>query len=112
MSRGIRVTVRGAFDSLTPAQTATLRAEAADHDFLNTAYTPDGYLAYDVTRPFFTFRYLLDAPEDEALDVTATRGELLACEWLDSHGYAYKNVTATAIDPAEVPLGARGRKNL
>ncbi|MDP9793878.1 hypothetical protein J2S43_002390 [Catenuloplanes nepalensis] len=111
MSRGIRVTVRGAFDSLSPGQRETLLASAADHDFLNTSYTPEGYLAYDVAaRPFFTFRYLIEAADDEDLDVTATRGELLAVEWLDTHGYGYKNLTAAAVDPAEVPLGARGRR--
>ncbi|MDR7327128.1 MULTISPECIES: DUF6204 family protein [Catenuloplanes] len=110
MSRGIRVTVRGAFDNLSAAQRAELRASAAEHDFLNTTYTPEGYLAYDVARPFFTFRYLVEAADDEDPDVTATRGELLAVEWLDAHGYAYKNLTAAAVDPAEIPLGARGRR--
>lgn len=111
MNRGIRVTVRGAFDSLSAGQRAELLASAAEHDFLNTSYTPEGYLAYDLAaRPFFTFRYLIDAPDDEDLDVTATRGELLAVEWLDAHGYGYKNLTAAAVDPAETPLGARGRR--
>ncbi|WP_033339001.1 DUF6204 family protein [Catenuloplanes japonicus] len=111
MSRGIRVTVRGAFDRLTPEQTAALTADAAGRDFLTTAYTPEGHLAYDLAaRPFFTFRYLVEADDDEDLDVTATRAELLADEWLTSRGYAYKNLTSVAVDPAQIPLGARGRK--
>src|SRR3954452_563503 len=53
-SRTIRVTVRGYFDKLSEAQTAELVGEAAEHDFLHTAYPPEGYLAYDVpARPFF-----------------------------------------------------------
>ncbi|MFI5843296.1 DUF6204 family protein [Catenuloplanes sp. NPDC051500] len=111
MSRGIRVTVRGAFDGLTPEQKAALLADAAEHDFLKTAYTPDGYLAYDVAaRPFFTFRYLIEADDDEDLELTALLGEERAARWLDAHGYAYKNLTAAAVDPAQTPLGARQRK--
>lgn len=112
MSREIRVTVRGAFDGLSADQRAALLAAASGHDFLNTTYTTEGHLAYDIAaRPFFTFRYLIEAPDDEDLDVTATRGELLATEWLDAHGYPYKNLTASAVDPAAIPMGARGRKS-
>ncbi len=57
MNRGIRVTVRGAFDSLSAGQRAELLASAAEHDFLNTSYTPEGYLAYyRAARPYYTFR--------------------------------------------------------
>lgn len=104
------MTVRGAFDGLGPDQKAALLADAAAHDFLTTAYTPEGYLAYDVARPFFTFRYLLDAADDESLDAVAARGECRARAWLDAEGYRYKNLTAAAVDPSQVPLGARGRR--
>jgi Family of unknown function (DUF6204) len=67
----IRVTVRGSFDDLSAAQLAELVARQAEHDFLRTEYTADGYLAYDLpARPFFTFRFA-ERVDDEADIVSA-----------------------------------------
>ena len=104
--------MRGAFDGLTAEQKAALLADAAEHDFLKTSYTPEGYLAYDVAaRPFFTFRYLIEVGDDEEeLELAALLGEERAAQWLTSHGYGYKNLQSAAVDPAQTPLGARGRR--
>jgi hypothetical protein len=73
VSRTIRVTVRGFFDGLSEAQTAELVAEQADHDFLRTEYTADGYLAYDVpARPAFAFRFAEQAPDEASVPLAAT----------------------------------------
>ncbi|MEV6631086.1 DUF6204 family protein [Actinoplanes sp. NPDC051470] len=104
----IRVTVRGAFADLTDDQRAALVADQASHDYLHTTYTPEGHLTYDLTvRPSFAFRFALSA-EDAA--AAATEAELAAIGWLEERGYAYKHLKVQAVDMAEVPLGARGRK--
>lgn len=112
-SKDIRVTVRGHFDRLTPEQTAALAAAQSEHDFLQTVYTPQGYLAYDVpARPFFTFRFAETAPADDPDGITEAtlRAEQKALDWMAGHGYPIKNVTAQAVDMSEVPLGKRGRR--
>ena len=110
MSRTIRVTVRGSFGPLSERQRADLLAAGADHDFLNTTYTEQGYLAYDLPRPFFTFRFAAEVDaEDEIPDATA-RCELAAQAWMDERGYPVKGLTAQAVDMSQVPLGKRGRR--
>jgi dTDP-4-dehydrorhamnose reductase len=75
--RTIRVTVRGYFDGLSAEQTSRLAAGQAEHDFLHTAYTAEGYLAYDVpARPFFTFRFAEQAAEEK--DIPAATGRAQA----------------------------------
>lgn len=109
--RTIRVTVRGAFDALTAEQTARLEQEQAEHDFLRTEYTPEGYLAYDVpARPFFAFRFAEQAEDAAGVAAAAARGEAKAVAWMAQHGYAIKNVTSQAVDMSEVPLGKRGKR--
>src|ERR1700760_723616 len=111
MSRTVRVTVRGHFDQLTPEQVTELVADAAEHDFLHTEYTPDGYLTYDLPgRPFFTFRYAEQADDAASVPAAATRAEAKAVAWMAEHGYPIKNVTSQAVDMSEVPLGKRGRR--
>ena len=109
--RTIRVTVRGAFDGLTADQTARLKAEQAEHDFLRTEYTPEGYLAYDVpARPFFTFRFAEQAEDEAGVAAATARAEAKAVAWMAGQGYPIKNVTAHAVDMSEVPLGKRGKR--
>lgn len=111
--KDIRVTVRGHFDQLTPAQTATLAADQASHDVLRTEYTAEGYLAYDVPgRPSFTFRFAEQAEDDAGIAAATARAEAKAVAWMAEHGYPIKNVTAQAVDMTQVPLGKRGRKLL
>jgi hypothetical protein len=110
-SRTIRVTVRGYFDKLSEAQTAELVAEAAEHDFLHTAYTSEGYLAYDVpARPFFTFRFAEQVAQEKDIPQAAARAEAKAAAWMAGRGYAIKNLTSQTVDMSEVPLGRRGRR--
>ncbi|HEX9999561.1 MAG TPA: DUF6204 family protein [Actinoplanes sp.] len=110
-SRPIRITVRGSFDDLTEAQLAELAAAAAEHDFLRTAYTAEGYLAYDLpARPFFTFRFADEVDDEAQVARAAVRAEEKAAAWMAQRGYAVKNVTTQTVDMSEVPLGKRGRR--
>lgn len=110
-TRTVRVTVRGAFDGLSAEQRAELIAKQAEHDFLHTAYTPEGHLSYELTaRPFFTFRFLATAEEEQDVPVAAALAEEAAAAWLTGRGYGYRNLTSNAVDMSEVPLGARGKR--
>jgi len=111
-TRTVRVTVRGAFAGLSAEQRAALRARQADHDFLHTAYTPEGALTYDdvAVRPFFTFRFLRTAEDEKDVPDVTAQAELDATAWLEEHGYGYKNLTSHAVDMSQAPLGARGRR--
>jgi hypothetical protein len=111
MSRTIRVTVRGAFDGLSPEQQAELVAAQPQHDFMNTEYTPEGYLAYDLpARPFFTFRFVAQAEEQAEIPAITAGAEAKAAAWMAGHGYPIKNLTSQTVDLSEVPLGKRGRR--
>jgi len=111
MSRTIRVTVRGSFDGLSEAQLAELVGARAEHDFLNTSYTPEGYLAYDLpARPFFTFRFVARADEPTEIPAITADAEARAAGWMAERGYPVKNLTAQAVDLSEVPLGKRGKR--
>jgi hypothetical protein len=111
-TRTVRVTVRGAFDRLSAAQRAELQAAQGDHDFLHTAYTPEGSLTYDdvALRPFFTFRFLRTAEEEKDVPDVAAQAELDAAAWMEQRGYGYKNLTAQAVDMSQAPVGARQRR--
>jgi hypothetical protein len=107
-SRTIRVTVRGHFDDLSAEQGAELAAVGSEHDFLHTEYTAEGHLAYDLpARPFFTFRF---AEQAEDVEAASARALAKASAWMAQHGYPVKNLSTTAVDLAEVPLGKRGRR--
>src|SRR5262245_13524042 len=111
MSRTIRVTVKGVFDGLSAAQQAELVAGQAGHSFLHTAYTEDGYLAYDLpARPFFTFRFAAEAADETEIPAITARAQQKAAAWMAERGYPVKNLSAQAVDLSEVPLGKRGRR--
>ncbi|HEX5200795.1 MAG TPA: DUF6204 family protein [Actinoplanes sp.] len=111
MSRTIRVTVRGAFDGLSAQQMAELVAARAEHDFMNTQYTAEGYLAYDLpARPFFTFRFVAQAGEPGEIPAITAGAEAKAAAWMAERGYPVKNLTSQAVDLSEAPLGKRGRR--
>ena len=110
MSRTIRVTVRGSFGPLTEQQRAELTAERAEHDFLHTEYTPQGYLAYDLPRPFFTFRFLAEVDGEDQIPAATARSQAAAEAWMAARGYPVKDLGAQAVDMSQVPLGKRGRR--
>ncbi|MFI5892173.1 DUF6204 family protein [Actinoplanes sp. NPDC051513] len=111
MSRTIRVTVRGAFDGLSAQQQAELVAEQAQHDFMHTQYSPEGYLAYDLpARPFFAFRFVAQAAEQAEIPAITAGAEAKAAPWMAERGYPVKNLTSQTVDLSEVPLGKRGRR--
>nr|WP_296071415.1 DUF6204 family protein [uncultured Actinoplanes sp.] len=110
-SRTIRITVRGSFDGLSDAQLAELVADQANHDFLRTEYTADGYLAYDLpARPFFTFRFADEVTDEAGISRAAVRAESRAAAWMAERGYPVKNLTSQTVDMSTVPLGKRGRR--
>ncbi|AGL17466.1 DUF6204 family protein [Actinoplanes sp. N902-109] len=109
--RTIRVTVRGAFDALTDAQRTELLAAAAEHDVVFAAFTPTGSMTYDIAaRPFFTFRYQGSAGSDDDIPAVTARAQAAAVQWLDTRGYAYKNLSSQTTDMSQIPLGARGKR--
>ena len=110
-SRTIRVTVRGSFDNLSAAQLAELVAEQSDHDFLTTAYTEEGFLAYDLpARPFFTFRFAAQVEDEKEIPQVAAGAEAKAAAWMAARGYPVKNLTSQTVDMSTVPLGKRGKR--
>ncbi|GAA0528003.1 hypothetical protein GCM10010172_05690 [Paractinoplanes ferrugineus] len=111
MSRSLRVTVRGVFDNLSEAQLAELVAERDEHDFLHTAYTADGYLAYDLpARPFFTFRFADSVGEQAEIPAARARAEAKAAAWMAGRGFPVRELSSQAVDMSVVPLGKRGRR--
>ena len=112
MSRTIRVTVRGSFGALSEPQRAALLAERAEHDFLRTVYTPEGYLAYDLPRPFFTFRFAAEVDAEDQIAAVTARSQAAAAAWMAERGYPVKDLSVQAVDMSQVPLGKRGRRQL
>ncbi|MEU1619282.1 DUF6204 family protein [Streptomyces sp. NPDC005722] len=110
-TRTFRVTVRGVFDGLTAEQRAELLAQAAEHDVLRAAFTPEGHLTYDIAaRPAFTFRFLDSGEAEEDILEAAERAEAAARTWLGERGYGHKNLRSQAEDLSQAPLGKRQRR--
>ena len=110
-TRTFRITVRGSFTALTPEQRAELLAEAAEHDILNAAFTPEGHLSYDIAaRPAFTFRFQDEGEDEEDILVAADQAETRARAWLDGRGYGYKDLKSQAEDLSQAPLGKRQKR--
>jgi Family of unknown function (DUF6204) len=109
-TREFRITVRGAFDGLTPDHRAELLAEAGAHDIFHSEFTTEGHLSYDIAaRPAFTFRFLESGEKAEDITAATERAEAAAAAWLSQHGYAYKDLRSQATDMAEAPLSKRQR---
>ncbi|MEU5706343.1 DUF6204 family protein [Streptomyces flaveolus] len=110
-TRTFRITVRGAFDALTDAQRAALLADAAEHDVLRAAFTPEGTLTYDVAaRPAFVFRFSATGEKEEDILEATERAEATAKSWLTARGYGFKHLRTTAEDLSQAPLGKRQRR--
>jgi hypothetical protein len=108
MTSTIRVTIRGTFVDLTDDQRAELLAAQAEHDFMHTVYTREGYLTYDIAaRPFFAFRFVT---EGEDVSAAETQAELDTMERLEALGYGFKDLKVQGVDMSKVPLGARCRR--
>lgn len=110
--RTFRIMIRGSFHALTDAQRAELLADAAEHDVLNAAFTPEGQLTYDLAmRPFFTFRYLEQGEREEDIVAAGEHALTMAELWLTEHGYGYKGLkVSSAQDMTLMPLAKRQRK--
>ncbi|MFF4686858.1 DUF6204 family protein [Streptomyces sp. NPDC001307] len=110
-TRTFRITVRGAFDGLTDTQRAALLADAAEHDVLCAAFTPEGNLTYDIAaRPAFVFRFSDTGEEEEDVLEATERAEEAAKAWLTERGYGFKNLRSTAEDLSQAPMGKRQRR--
>jgi hypothetical protein len=110
-TRTFRVTVRGVFHGLGAGQRAALPADAAAHDVLRAALTPEGHLSYDIAaRSAFTFRFLDTGEEEEDILEATGRAEAAARLWLTERGYGYRNLRSTAEDLSQAPPGKRQRR--
>ncbi|AGS72221.1 DUF6204 family protein [Streptomyces collinus] len=110
-TRTFRITVRGVFDGLTEAQRAELLADAAQHDMLRAAFTPEGHLSYDIAaRPAFVFRFSDTGEEEEDILEATERAEEAAKAWLTERGYGFKKLKSSAEDLSQAPLGKRQRR--
>ncbi|MEU6776885.1 DUF6204 family protein [Streptomyces sp. NPDC046759] len=110
-TRTFRITVRGAFDGLTAEQRSALLADAAEHDVLRAAFTPEGSLTYDIAaRPAFVFRFSDTGEEEEDVLEAAERAEDAAKAWLTERGYGFKNLRSSAEDLSQAPMGKRQRR--
>ncbi|AKN68562.1 hypothetical protein QR97_00875 [Streptomyces sp. PBH53] len=110
-TRTFRITVRGAFDALTGTQRAALLADAAEHDVLRAAFTPEGTLTYDIAaRPAFAFRFSAAGEKEEDILEATERAEEAAKTWLTERGYGFKQLRSTAEDLSQAPLGKRQRR--
>ncbi|MFD5631161.1 MULTISPECIES: DUF6204 family protein [unclassified Streptomyces] len=110
-TRTFRITVRGVFDGLDAGQRAELLAEAAEHDVLRAAFTPEGHLSYDLAaRSAFTFRFSDSGDAEEDILEATERAEEAAASWLTGRGYGYKNLRSSAEDLSQAPLGKRQRR--
>jgi hypothetical protein len=110
-TRTFRITVRGVFDGIGPAQRAELLSRAAEHDVLRAAFTPEGHLSYDVAaRSAFTFRFQDSGDEEEDILEATERAENAARAWLEGRGYGYRNLRSSAEDLSQAPLGKRQRR--
>jgi Family of unknown function (DUF6204) len=106
-----RITVRGFFEALTPAQRRELLAEADQHDILRATYTTEGHLSYDLSaREAFAFRFLATGEEELDIIDATKRAETATATWLTGRGYGYKNLRSQAVDLTLAPLSKRQRR--
>ena len=112
-TRDFRITVRGVFHDLSAAQRAELLADAAEHDILRAAFTPEGHLSYDIAaRSAFTFRFLDSGDAEEDILFATERAEQAARAWLEARGYGFKDLKSQAEDMSQAPLGKRQRREI
>jgi hypothetical protein len=110
-TRAFRIKIRGEFKDLTDEQRAELLADAADHDMLSSAFTPDGHLTYDLAaRPFFAFRFAESGETDADLAPATERAEAAARAWLDRRGLSYRLTQTVAEDLSQAPLSKKQRQ--
>jgi len=109
-TRTYRVQATGQFADLTAALRAQLLDEQADHDLLSSAFTPAGTFTYTSSLTRFTLRYLLEVEEDSAAEADAAalvEGELLAADFLESHGLTHKPLHVSAVCLQDVKVKRR-----
>lgn len=109
-ARTYRVQAIGQFEDLTPALKGQLRDERADHDVLDSAFTPEGTFTYTPSCTRFTLRYLLEVEDDSAAEADAAalvEGELLAADFLDSRGLTHKPLNVSAVCLQDVKVKRR-----
>lgn len=112
-TRDFRIMVRGVFSDLSAEQRAELLADAAEHDILHAAFTPEGHLSYDIAaRPAFTFRFLDSGEAEDDIVFAQERAEQAAQAWLEARGYGFKDLKSQAEDMSQAPLGKRQRREI
>ncbi|PRX98916.1 DUF6204 family protein [Allonocardiopsis opalescens] len=98
-----RVTISGAFDGITEAQRAALRADA---DAFQPGYTETGAFTTDRALSAFTFRCQVPAEEPTDGEPEATRRALAA---LDAHGYPHRVIRVAVTDMRDIKIRRRNR---
>lgn len=109
-ARTYRVQVTGQFAALTPERKAQLRTAQADHDVFVSAFTPEGTFTYTSALSRFTVRYLLDLVADSAAqadDDALVEAELMAADYLETHGIPHKALTVSADCLQDVKIKRR-----
>jgi len=109
-TRTYRVQAAGQFTGLSPAASARLRDQQAEHDLLLSAFTPEGTFSYSPSLTRFTLRYLLEVSEQsaaEADEAALIEGELLATHFLESRSITHKPLTMSAVSLDDVKVRRR-----
>ena len=95
-----RAVIRGHFADLSDDAAGELRAKAADHHVLKSAFTTAGTLTYDDQLVAFNLRYELRVPDELAgSDIEAAALEL-AENRLANEGFGYKKLRVNVTDMA------------
>lgn len=99
VNRVFRVTVRSQFANLSDEARRYLVKAQAEHDLFVSAYTPEGTLSYDERIMFFNMRYEVHSESEEK----ALASSLLEAEtFLQTMGFAHKQLKATAVDVSQI----------
>ena len=100
--RIFRATVRGQFDGLDEDRQAALRAEAAEHDLLESSFTREGTFVYSPGLTWFNLRYEARHP-DETTDEEVEAATLdLARRRLEHLGVGHKHLRVELLDMASM----------
>ena len=95
-----RVTVRGRFDGLSDRARRSLAASAPEHDIFESAYSPEGTLAYDKAVDFFSLRYEMRAGGASAAEEAGELGLLAAEDFLRTMSFGYRGLKVNVVDMA------------
>ena len=97
-----RITVRGQFRDLTPANKVSLRAEVDDHDIFASAFTAVGTFTYDFALVAFNLRYEVRIRGEDPSLLAEEQARRQAVEFLTERGLSHRLIRVEVMDMAEV----------